>query len=260
MNVPPPSVDCTFNPIILIPSYNPGIKGIETVRNAAKAFTPLLVVSDGSTDGSDADIEAFSKTQTGVTLLRLPINRGKGSAVLEGVQWAKEQGFTHVLTMDADGQHPAARILDFMEVSRRHPKAMILGTPVFSEDAPMIRVKGRRISNWWANLETLWTGIGDSLFGFRMYPIAPLIAILQSNRWMRRFDFDPEVVVRLRWSGVQAINLPTEVRYPSKEEGGISHFHYGRDNVLLTAMHIRLLLEFLFRLPYLLLRRITSDR
>jgi hypothetical protein len=121
-----------------------------------------------------------------------------------------------------------------------------------------VRVKGRKISNWWANLETLGAGVHDSLFGFRVYPVAPLVRIMRSHMWMRRFDFDVEAVVRLSWSGIPALNLPAAVRYFSPEEGGVSHFNYGRDNVLLASMHVRLFCEFLLRLPYLMVRRTPS--
>jgi len=163
-----------------------------------------------------------------------------------------------VLTMDADHQHPASFIQKFMSVSAMHPEAMILGEPLFDNSAPLIRVKGRRISNWWANLETLGWGIHDSLFGMRVYPIEDLMAVMHSTRWARRFDFEPEIAVRMCWRGVSVINIATPVRYISKEEGGVSQFKYGRDNVLLTGMHIRLFLSFLLRLPGLLLRKNKS--
>jgi hypothetical protein len=133
---------------------------------------------------------------------------------------------------------------------------MILGKPVFDRSAPSLRVKGRRISNWWANLETLCAGIGDSLFGFRVYPIDALIRVMRRQLWMRRFDFDVEAVVRLCWRGVNPINLAAPVRYFRPEEGGVSHFHYWRDNALLTWMHFRLFLGFILRLPLLLARRL----
>lgn len=244
-----------IKPLVLIPSYNPGKKGIETLREALNLFKPILVVSDGSTDGSDQEIEAVSLTSTGLYLIRNTQNEGKGAAVLRGLIWAFERGYTHVLTMDADGQHPANRISEFFDMARQNPSAMILGVPIFGHDAPAIRVKGRQISNWWANLETLWTGIGDSLFGFRVYPVEPLLTIMQKTSWMRRFDFDPEAVVRLRWAGVKALNMPAQVRYHRPEDGGVSHFQYLRDNILLTGMHLRLILGFLLRLPRLLITR-----
>jgi len=118
-----------------------------------------------------------------------------------------------------------------------------------------VRVRGRRISNWWTNLETLGAGVADSLYGFRVYPVAPLVAVMRAQRWMRRFDFDTEAVVRLVWRGVEPINVDAPVRYLSAAEGGVSHFRYLRDNALLTWMHLRLMLEFLVRLPLLLLLR-----
>jgi len=134
---------------------------------------------------------------------------------------------------------------------------MVLGKPVFGPEAPALRVNGRKVSNGWANLETLWMGIGDSLYGFRVYPIAPLIRIMRKNRFMRRFDFDPEAVVRLCWAGVRPLNLDAPVRYLSAAEGGVSHFKYLRDNTLLTWMHTRLFFGFLLRLPCLIWRRAT---
>jgi hypothetical protein len=176
--------------------------------------------------------------------------------VLDGLAQAAAEGFSHVLTMDSDGQHPADRIDAFMAASAATPEAMILGEPVFDASAPSIRVKGRKVSNWWANLETLWSGIHDSLFGFRVYPIAPLLRLMRASFWMRRFDFDVEAVVRLSWAGVPAQNLPAAVRYFTAAEGGVSHFNYWRDNVLLSSMHIRLFLGFVVRLPLLIFRRL----
>ena len=191
----------------------------------------------------------------GLRVFRLERNQGKGAAILHGVRAARAAGFTNALTMDADGQHPAGRIAAFMAASAEAPDAMILGRPVFDAAAPALRVQGRRISNAWVNLETLWAGVGDSLFGFRVYPLAALMDVMTATRWMRRFDFDAEAVVRLCWRGVPIVNLPAEVRYLRPEEGGVSHFRYLRDNALLTWMHARLMLGFLIRLPLLLRRR-----
>jgi hypothetical protein len=132
---------------------------------------------------------------------------------------------------------------------------MILGVPVFDAQAPRVRVQGRKISNGWAKVETLGADLGDVLFGFRVYPIDPLIAVMDESRWMRRFDFDPEAAVRLCWRGVPWVNLPAPVCYLSAREGGVSHFRYGRDNLLLTGMHARLVLGAACRLPSLLRQR-----
>jgi len=246
---------CSRTHLVLIPSYNPGQKVFETVHTARAHWDPVWVVVDGSTDGTAQALEEMARNDPGLRVLVKTENRGKGAAVLHGMLEALERGYTHVLTMDSDGQHPAGRIGAFMAASSAAPEAMVLGAPIFDASAPAIRIKGRKISNWWANLETLSAGIQDSLFGFRVYPIAPLVRIMRSSRWMRRFDFDVEAVVRLSWRGVQAVNLPAPVRYFSREEGGVSHFNYWRDNVLLTSMHLRLFFGFLARLPLLLARR-----
>ena len=240
--------------LVLIPSYNPGPKVLATVQAARAQWTPVWVVVDGSTDGSREQLQALAATDDGLRVIVLPENRGKGAAVLEGMQQAAAAGFSHVLTMDSDGQHPADLIPAFMAASQAVPQKMVLGKPVFAADAPALRVNGRKVSNGWANLETLWMGIGDSLYGFRIYPIQPLIKIMRATRFMRRFDFDPEAVVRLCWAGVAPINIDAPVRYFRADEGGVSHFKYLRDNTLLTWMHTRLFLGFLLRLPLLLLR------
>ncbi|MFA6972369.1 MAG: glycosyltransferase family 2 protein [Gallionella sp.] len=242
--------------LILIPSYNPGTKVYETVRSARLYWSPVWVVVDGSTDGSAEGLLAMAAADDGLRVMVLPHNQGKGAAVLHGLDQAKAAGYSHVLTMDSDGQHPAERIPAFMVASAQQPDAMILGMPEFDVDAPALRVQGRKVSNWWANLETLWAGIGDSLFGFRVYPVEPLRRVMQKQLWMRHFDFDPEAVVRLCWRGVRPVNLPAPVRYYRPDEGGVSHFRYLRDNVLLTWMHARLFAGFVLRLPMLMARRI----
>ncbi len=246
--------------LVLIPSFNTGPLLAATVRAALAAWTPVWVVIDGSTDGSADALAGLADAAT-LRVLVLAENRGKGAAVLHGLEAALTAGFTHALVMDADGQHPADRIPAFMAASAAAPDAMILGQPVFDASAPALRVRGRRISNWWAGLETLGAGIGDSLCGFRVYPIAPLVAVMRATPWMRRLDFDPEAAVRLCWRGARPIPLPAPVRYLRPDEGGVSHFRYVRDNALLTGMHIRLMFGFLLRLPVLLLKaRRRADR
>jgi glycosyltransferase involved in cell wall biosynthesis len=250
--------ECSATHLVLIPSYNPGPAVYETVRSARERWEPVWVIVDGSDDGTAEGLADLARSDAGLRVVVLEGNGGKGAAVLRGMTLAAAEGYTHALTMDSDGQHPAASIAEFMEASRARPDAVVLGVPVFDASAPALRVQGRRVSNWWANLETLWSGIGDSLFGFRVYPIADLAAIMRRQRWMRRFDFDPEAAVRLVWRGVPVVNIPAPVRYLKPEEGGVSHFNYWRDNALLTWMHTRLVLEFAVRLPALAWRRLRD--
>ena len=246
--------------LVLIPSYNPGPKVFDTVRAARERWNPVWVVVDGSTDGTGAQLEALARQDAGLRVIIRPHNGGKGAAVLDGMVAARSAGFTHVLTMDSDVQHPADCIPAFMAASNASPAALVLGDPVFDASAPSVRVKGRKISNWWANLETLWWGIHDSLFGFRVYPIEALLREMQRHLWMRRFDFDVEAAVRLCWRGLPVINIRAPVRYFRPDEGGVSHFRYGRDNALLTWMHTRLFLGFIVRLPMLCTRKLIRGR
>lgn len=244
--------------LVLIPSYNTGETVFSTVKAARQFWEPVWVIVDGSTDGTAEKLSNIAKIDPGLQVFLIPQNQGKGAAVLHGLNEATQAGYTHVLTMDADGQHPADKIPEFMATSQANPESLILGRPVFDASAPSLRVNGRKVSNWWANLETLWQGIGDSLFGFRVYPIAPLRKVMKGQHWMRRFDFDPEAAVRLCWQGVKPINVSAPVKYLLPEEGGVSHFNYLRDNILLTWMHTRLFFGFLIRLPLLLVRKLRN--
>ena len=161
--------------LVLIPSFNPGPKVYDTVSSARQRWAPVWIVVDGSTDGTGEKLEQMAATDPQLRVIRLAKNCGKGGAVLHGMSLAMQAGYTHALTLDSDGQHPTDLIPEFMAASIAAPTAMILGDPQFDASAPRVRVKGRRISNWWANVETLWAGIHDTLFGFRVYPMGALV-------------------------------------------------------------------------------------
>jgi hypothetical protein len=131
----------------------------------------------------------------------------------------------------------------------------VLGVPVFDASAPTERILGHRIANFCSDLVTLRSGIGNSLFGFRVYPVAPLLRTFKETRFMRGFDFDSEAAIRLSWGGVPVVNVPTPVRYFGREDGGVSHFNYLRDNLLLAFMYARLLVVLPIHLPGILARR-----
>ncbi len=243
--------------LVLIPSYNSGALLYETIRAARAVWSPVWVVIDGSDDGTDEGALKLAEKDPGLRVMVLEENSGKGAALFHGMVKAREAGFTHVLTMDGDGQHPADMIPEFMAAAKRSDQ-MVLGKPIFDASAPNIRVQGRKISNGFINLETMNAGIEDALFGFRVYPLDPLVEIMERHRWMRRFDFDTEAVVRLAWAGVEPLNIDARCRYLDKADGGVSHFQYGRDNCLLIWMHTRLLVEFLIRLPSFLWRGLLA--
>ena len=234
--------------LVILPSYNSGPQLARTVRAVLEVWSPVWVVLDGSTDGSGNELAELARGNDGVRVLTLPENQGKGGATLVAMREALRAGFDHAVVMDADGQHPAGAVTEFMALSQKHPGAMILGVPVFGPEAPPERVQGRKVGNGLAEWETLGGGIRDSLFGFRLYPLAPAVRILEAIRTARRFDFDTELAVRLFWDGVQPINRPVPVFYPPRENGGVTHFRYLRDNLLLAGTHVRLCLLLLPRL------------
>jgi glycosyltransferase involved in cell wall biosynthesis len=226
--------------LVLIPAFNPGRLLAATVDGALEAWPNVWVIVDGSTDGSHESL--LANPRPGLKVVVLPENGGKGSAVFAGAELAKASGFTHALVMDADGQHPASRIADFMAASAHAPDALICGRPIFGPEAPRARLYGRKLSVGLVHFETSGRGAADPLFGFRVYPLAPLVAVLKATHGGRRYDFDPEVAVRLSWAGTRAINLDAECVYVPRDSGGVSHFRYLRDNLTMIRMHVRLML------------------
>ena len=243
--------------LVLIPSYNPGPRLLATVAAVSEQWSPVWIVDDGSTDESTAAAQALAARDPRVRVIVRPRNGGKGAAVATGVAESLAAGFTHVLTLDADGQHPVDHIRPFMAASVARPEALVLGRPVFGPEVPLERLHGRKLSVGLARLEILGAGIDDPLFGFRVYPAAPLQRALASTRRARGFDFDPEVAVRMFWAGVPTVNLPAPCRYFSKGEGGVSHFNYLRDNLKLIWLHTRLLTQLLLW-RWVSVRRIRS--
>lgn len=233
--------------VLVIPSYNTGRILERTLREAIAVWQPVWLFIDGSTDGAHERFLAEPERWPGLRVFVSDENRGKGATALWAADEAQRAGFTHMLLMDADGQHPADRVADFMAASKAHPEATIMGQPDFGPDAPFIRLAGRQLSIGLTQLETLWGGIADPLFGFRVYPVEPLLRAFADTPSGRRYDFDPEAAVRLFWAGVRPIRRRAAVRYVAREEGGVSHFHYLRDNITMICLHARLLPLFLLK-------------
>ncbi len=239
-----------FRPVILIPTYNSGPRLRSTVEGALQQGVPVRVVVDGSTDGSDRVLDPLAESSgERLRVQRLEENGGKGRAVHAGALAVRDEGGTHILTMDSDGQHPPNAVPLFVAAAERYPGDLIMGDPVFGPDVPPARLKGRRLTIWWTDLETHRCGLGDTLFGMRVYPLEGLLAAFGQTSFARGFDFDPEIAVRMAWAGHRPRQVPVPVRYFSKDEGGVSHFNYLRDNIKLTFLHFRLVPE------WLLLRR-----
>jgi glycosyltransferase involved in cell wall biosynthesis len=242
---------------LLIPYYNhPG--AIARVIESLKPLgLPCRIVDDGSDASSQKVLADICARESWVTVQRLPENRGKGAAVMAGCEAALAGGFTHALQIDADGQHDVASIPVLLDGARRDPAAMITGQAVYDASVPRARHYGRYLTHVWVWINTLSFEIKDSMCGLRLYPLAAACAIWRRQRLGTRMDFDTEILVRLHWSGVRIINVPTRVSYPSD---GVSHFRMLRDNVFISRMHARLFFGMLLRLPRLLARRLTQRR
>lgn len=242
-----------FDPVVVIPVYNHPATIAAVVREVRAQGLPCILVDDGSNAECAAVLDGLAAAEPAkVKLLRLARNRGKGAAMVAGFRDAGRRGFTHVLQIDADGQHDTGDVPRFIEQARRHPLAVIAGCPVYDASVPRARLYGRYATHVWVWINTLSLDIRDSMCGFRVYPLASLLPLLDRVRIGARMDFDSDIIVRLHWRGVRVINQPTRVTYP---QDGISHFRLWRDNVRISAMHARLFLGMLWRAPLLLWRK-----
>lgn len=243
-----------FRPLVLIPVYDHEHAIGAMLDGVLASGQPCLLVDDGSGVACAKVLDALAARHAGVvSLLRLPANQGKGSAVLAGFAWAADHGYSHVLQIDADGQHDVADIPRFLALAAQHPREIVSGAPIYDDSVPKGRLYGRYLTHVWVWINTLSPRIRDSMCGFRVYPLPPVLALMASEPIGRRMDFDIEIIVRLFWRGVGVHNLATRVTYPSD---GVSHFDVWRDNVRISRMHARLFFGMLRRLPRLLRRRL----
>ncbi|MCL2447918.1 MAG: glycosyltransferase family 2 protein [Polyangiaceae bacterium] len=240
-----------FRPCILVPTFDNPATVRKVVLDVRRHVEDVVVVDDGSSEAGRAAVEAIGRDALARTVRR-PKNGGKGAAVKTGFLAARDFGYSHAVQVDADGQHTLDDLPRFVETARDNPDALVLGCPVFDASAPKSRLIGRRITQFWSSVETFGRVIADPMCGFRVYPLVSAIA---SGARGNAMDFDPEIAVRMVWAGVRVINLPTRVRYVSREDGGVSHFRMFEDNALISWMHTRMVLGALLRLPLFLFRR-----
>jgi glycosyltransferase involved in cell wall biosynthesis len=242
-----------FNPCILIPVYNHELAIGDVVRAVIELNVPCILVDDGSNSACARVLDQLAAIRAGqVTLLRHETNQGKGRAFLTGLRYAAGAGYTHVLQIDADGQHRIQDIPLFLKHAADDPLALITGYAVYDESVPLIRFYGRYLTHIWVWINTLSLKIKDSMCGFRVYPVQPALALFQRHKIGERMNFDTDILVRLYWSGLEVVNVPTHVGYPAD---GVSHFRGFHDNVLISRMHATLFFGMLLRLPRLLARK-----
>lgn len=237
----------------IIPYYNHPAT-IQAMVEALRQYgLPVIIVDDGSDEASAAVLSAVQADNRGVCVLNLPSNRGKGEAVVVGARAALQRGYTHMLQIDADGQHDTNAVPAALHAAREHPRAMVIGIPVFDASIPRARFYGRWLTHGLVWVQTWSLAIRDAMCGFRIYPLAPFVALADRHRIAARMGFDIDVAVRLVWDDVPVRHVPVAVRYP---QDGISHFDMWRDNVRITLLHLRLLGGMLLRAPGLARRRL----
>ena len=246
----------TFQPLAIVPVYNhPDTVGA-MVQGILQAGLPCLLVDDGSESRCAAVLDVLAQQHAPVVqLLRLVHNQGKGGAMVAAMRHAWAQGYSHVLQIDADGQHAVADIPAFVQLAQRHPCAMICGAPAYDASVPKVRLYGRYATHVWVWINTLSLDIQDSMCGFRVYPLRSAMQVLDQQRLGQRMEFDTEILVHLHWQGVPFVTQRTAVTYP---QDGLSHFRAWRDNALISGMHARLFIGMLSRSPRLLLRKLQA--
>lgn len=240
---------------IVLPCFNHG-RPLSALLDRLPPAIPYIVVDDGSGEETRALLESIARTRSSVTLIRHEKNLGKGAATLRGMREAWALGYSHALQIDADGQHDAADVPRFAEVAHAHPNEVICGRPVFDTSVPAARLYGRWITHVLVWLETLSFRIVDSMCGFRVYPLRPVMELTAQGFHGTHMDFDTEILVRLFRNGVPVHFLATHVIYPPD---GTSNFRMVRDNARMTWLHVRLLFGILHYLPRHLLRSLRRS-
>jgi glycosyltransferase involved in cell wall biosynthesis len=242
-----------FKPCVVIPVYNHEQAVGKVIDGILTQELPCIVVDDGSGPVCASVLDELACGAPGqITLLRHRQNRGKGGAVLTGVRYAAQRGYSHAVQIDADGQHRIADIPRFLSAAAARPEALIVGCPEYDGNAPSLRLWARQLTHVWVSINTLSRRIKDSMCGFRVYPLARMIALDRARRLGERMNFDIEVLVRLHWAGCEIINLPTAVSYPSD---GVSHFRGWLDSFLISRLHATLFFGMLVRSPLLIARK-----
>ena len=239
------------NPCAVIPVYNHETAVPAVVAALLAAGLPCVLVDDASSPNCAAVLGELARGEN-IFLIRLAVNQGKGGAVMAGLREAAQLGFTHALQVDADGQHDLRDVATFMQVSQQNPEALICGYPQYDASVPKGRLYARYLTHVWVWINSLSLQIPDSMCGFRVYPLAPTLALINSVKLGKRMDFDPEILVRLAWRNQPMRWLPTQVHYP---QDGLSHFRLFHDNALISSMHTKLFFGMLIRLPGILWRR-----
>ena len=241
----------SFKPCAVIPVYNHHTSLVRITAALLAHGLPVILVDDGSDTATKQVLHELAAGDGRINCLALAENGGKGGAVLAGMRRARERGYSHVLQIDADGQHETADIPAMLALAEQHADRLISGAPQYDASVPAARFYGRYLTHALVWVHTLSFTLKDSMCGFRIYPLQPSLTLAGHVRIGRRMDFDTDIMVRLYWAGTESLFLPTRVRYP---EDGVSHFRMVADNGRMAWLHLRLFCGMLLRAPGLIHR------
>ncbi|MDR2105412.1 MAG: glycosyltransferase family 2 protein [Deferribacteraceae bacterium] len=218
-----------FNPCVVIPVYKHAY--ILTTFISKIGDYPIIIVDDGN---PKSERELLNNLLGGrIFILTLLKNKGKGAAVVEGLKKAIEKGYTHALQIDADAQHDLSAITLFFNEAEANPEALINAYPVYDATAAAARKAGRKLTNFFVELETAPNAIKDAMCGFRVYPLAQISKIID-RLYFKRMGFDIEIIVKAYRYRIDIINMPVKVVYP---KGGYSNFRLILDNLKISLLH-----------------------
>jgi len=219
---------------VIIPVYNHGLT-VQSVVRGAKAVLPVIVVDDGSTDATPGVLAG----ERGITVITLPANQGKGAALRAGFRRAQQQGFTHAITIDADGQHRTSALADFAAACARQPEAFIIGVrDLRKAGAPRARRASNALSTFWFKFQTS-VRLADTQCGYRCYPLASLVPLRVTSG---RYAYELEILVKAAWAGVPLVALGVDSDYAAPTSR-LSHFRPWRDMAAVSWLHSQLSMQ-----------------
>ena len=201
----------------LIPAYNEAATIRELVDQIRPQVGLLVVVDDGSDDATAAQLEGLD-----IELIRLRQNQGKASALWQGIQALRQRGFSHVLTLDGDGQHDPSEVVSLKQQVRAEPDRIVIGARrKNAQSAPRARRAANHIADFWIS----WAcgrRVHDSQSGFRIYPLALFEHWRPDLRPGQGFVFESAILIDAAERGYYTRAVPIATHYP--EQARRSHF------------------------------------
>lgn len=237
---------------VLIPTYN-NEKTLKSVIDSVLLYcSDIIVVNDGSTDGTTEILNAYTDT---ITVLSYTTNKGKGYALKTGFQEARQKGFRYVLTLDSDGQHFADDIPNFIKAVEKHPDALLIGSRNLNQpNMKQGSLFANNFSNFWVRIQTFYN-LPDTQTGYRLYPLRKMEKMLP---FCSRYEAEIELLVRCAWKGIPLVPIPIKVYYPPVEER-VSHFRPNRDFLRISLLNTLLcVLAVVYGYPSLLYHKIIK--